>query len=367
VRSPVKILDRYLFSQFTGPFLMATGGFLIIGIIDILFALVDLVFQSGVSSAVVFRLLLYKVPAIAVLFMPMSVLFAAMLLLVRMAKDSELTVLRASGIHLFRIIGPVIFFAMISASLAYVTNEKVVPWANQISDNLILREIEKKPPPTVVENVFFKDADERFFYIKKVDSKANVMDTVMVYELTDTLPRITTATSARWNGKTWILENGTIQEFENDGTMKYSSRFAELRIHVENSVEGFYTENKTPRQMDSRELRNKITDLKQSGANTRELKVEYQLKFAEPVACFVFGLVGIAYCLSFVRSGKDWWGVIFAVCFSVLTVGFYFFFVAVCRSMGINGLLDPIVAAWLPNATYTLVGSGLIFYHSFLR
>ena len=65
--------------------------------------------------------------------------------------------------------------------------------------------------------------------------------------------------------------------------------------------------------MDSKELKDRIQSLKKGGINTRALKVELHMKKSIPLACLIFGLIGTAYCLSFVKSGKDWWGVIISI------------------------------------------------------
>lgn len=361
------ILDRYLLKQFLGPFVLAVGGFVIIGIIDLLFLLVDLFVNSGVPLPVIFRLLVYKIPAIMVLFFPMATLFAVMLLLVRLAKDNEMTILRASGISLSRIVVPVMLLALITSLLSYWINEKMVPWTSHVSQNLIMREIQKKPPPTIAENVFFQDENDRYFYIKNIDSKAGIMSTVFLFELTDSFPRMITAKTARWNKNVWMLENGFVQEFDGDGKVQFSSHFDVMRIFVDREISSFYTDQKTPREMDTKELRNQIQTLDKGGISTRNLKVEYYMKSAEPGACVIFGLLGIGFCLTFVRSGKDWWGVIFAVCAAVLTVGFYFFLVAISRSLGNKGLLDPISAAWLPNAVYLVASSVFITRQVFFK
>ena len=172
----ITILDRYLFKQFTGPFLLAVGGFALIGIVDILFYLVELAILSGISFYTILRLLLYKLPAIMILFFPMAVLFSIMLLMVRMAKDNELTVLRTSGIHSGRIVIPLLLLTFCTALISYYTNEKVVPWTNETSDALIRKEIKKKPPPVIRENIVFKDSSDRFFYIKKVNTQTSTSD-----------------------------------------------------------------------------------------------------------------------------------------------------------------------------------------------
>jgi lipopolysaccharide export system permease protein len=302
-----------------------------------------------------------------VLFFPMAVLFAVMLLLVRMAKDNEITVLRSSGVSLTRILIPLLVLSVFASYLSFFTNEKIVPWANNVSDNLIRVSIQKTPPPDIMENIFFKDSDDRYFYINKVDSKKAVMENILIYELTRDYPRIISAKEAYWDSKTWYLKKGIIQDLDENGYLTYSAKFDVMMIRVDRDLQSFYSEQKTTREMDSKELKEKISILEKGGISTRNLKVEFFLKRSIPAACFIFALIGIAFCFLFVRSGKDWWGVILAVCISVLAVGFYFFIMAVCRSLGRSGVLDPILAAWLPNLIYGVLGFILILYEIYRR
>jgi len=105
--------------------------------VDLVFTLVDLFINNGVPLLIVLKLLIFKIPAIMVLFFPMAVLFTVLISLIRIIKDSELTVLRAGGIAVDRVIAPIIFFSIMVSALSYVTNEKIVPWANHISDELL--------------------------------------------------------------------------------------------------------------------------------------------------------------------------------------------------------------------------------------
>ena len=319
----LKILDLYVFKQFLGPFFMAVAGFVIIGIVDILFTLVDLFVNNGVPFVVVFRLLIYKIPAIMVLFFPMAVLFAVMLLLVRMAKDNEITILRTSGMNALRLLVPILIMAIFSTSLSFLTNEKVVPWANRVSDNLIRKSIQKIPP-TIVNNVFFKEEGGRFFYIRKINKKNNMMHDILIFERTSRFPRVTTAKTANWNERTWTLLNGVTQEFNEDGLIDFTSSFEKTQINVDREVQSFYTKKKTAKEMDSAELKQEINKLDSGGVSTRHLRIEYWMKSSLPTACFIFGIIGAAFCLRFVKSGKDWWGVIIAIIIVVLLVGFYF-------------------------------------------
>jgi lipopolysaccharide export system permease protein len=362
----ISILDRYLFREFTGPFFLAVGGFALIAVVDILFYLVELAVISGVSFYTVLRLLLYKLPGVMVLFFPMAVLFAVMLLLVRMAKDNELTVLRASGVNLLRIVFPVALLALSTTFLSYATNEKLVPWTNRASEELIRYEVRKRPPPDIVENTVFKDADDRFFYVRKVDNKMGTMQDILIFEQTSRFPRIITADEARWADKKWVLMNGSVKELNREGDVDFVDAFSEMVIHVDADVRN-YMHRKTAREMDSKELKDKISTRKKGGLSVRNLKVEYHMKKSVPGACFVFGIIGIAFCLNFVRSGKDWWGVIFAICVSVLSVGLYFFVMAVFRALAKDGSISAFWGAWIPNILYLVLGTFMIFYKRVLK
>tara|TARA_A100001015_G_scaffold300010_1_gene384822 strand:+ start:1079 stop:2206 length:1128 start_codon:yes stop_codon:yes gene_type:complete len=355
------ILDRYIIKEITNPFILAVGGFAIIGLVDILFVLVDIFVRSKISILVLIRLLSYKLPAVIVMFFPMAVIFSVMLLFVRMAKDNELSVLRTSGINAFRIILPAIITTILISFLSFYINEKLVPMANVASDNLIKRELKKSPLPNIKKNTVFKN-DNRFFYIKEIDTKNNIMESVLVFEQQRRFPRILTAESASFNDYKWVLQNGMIQEFNDDGSIKFVNEFDEMKINVQQNIRTFYRDKKKPKEMDSKELREEIMNMEKGGLNTRALKVEFQLKLATPAMCAIFGLVGIAFCLSFVKTGKDWWGVILAICTAVLTVGFYFFLLALFRAFAKEGSVPIMLGAWTPNLIYGFIASSMIYY-----
>lgn len=363
LRGPLSLLDRYISRQFIGPFVLAVGGFAIIGLVDILFYLVDLAVLSGVSLLIVIKLLVFRLPSIVVLFFPMAVLFATMLMMVRMAKDNEFTVLKTSGIHMLRILTPLLLLCMIVTGLSYFFNEKAVPWANAAAETLIREQIQKIPPPDIVENVVFKEGS-RFFYVKRVEAKQANMENVLIFEEKPQFPRIITAKHARWKDQSWTLFDGSVQDLDDNGNIQFSDRFSQLIIHVDQLIESLYKPPKSPREMDSKELKQKIDTFIRSGISTQTLKVEYHMKKSIPAACLIFGIIGIGLCLSLVKSGKDWVGVVVAICLAVLSVGLYFFLVALCRSFAKDGHLPAVLGAWIPNLIYGVLGFSTLLYQS---
>ncbi len=361
------ILDRYLVREFVGPFFLAVGGFALIAIVNILMYLVELTVSHGVSVLTTIRMLIYELPELMVMFFPMAVLFSVMLLLVRMAKDNELTVLRVSGIPTARIVLPILILCAIVTVLAFFVNERVVPWANRVSEELYRQEISKRPPPEIVENVVFKVPENRHFYVRKLDKKTSRMEGILIFEDTYSFPRIISAKEAIWHDRMWTLINGYMIDLNSEGQIEFYNHFSELSIHMDEAIRAYFSSNKSAKEMSSVELRERITTMSRGGMNTQALEVEYHLKRAMPFACFIFGIVGIAFCLTFVKSGKDWWGVIVAICSAVLIVGLYFFMVAVFQALAKNGTFGPFWGAWIPNILYGTVGSSVMAFQFFRR
>ncbi len=359
----MKILDRYLFSEVAGPFVFGMIGLVVIGMVDIVFTLIDMFINNGIPFLIVMKLLIYKVPAIMVLFYPMAVLFATLIVIIRLAKDSEITVMRTGGLSLGRIVAPIIVTGFLIFGLSFFTNELLVPWANKVSDKLIEHAVLKKPSPDILENTFFKESNERYFYVGKIFPD-NKMENIVMYEIAGDFPRVVTAKKASWDGRVWVLEQGVIHKYSANGIIKYQGTFDNMTLFVDNEFYNYYRNQNTPRQMSSKELKERINKLDAGGVSTETLKVEYYMKYATPMACFIFSLTGVALSLLFIRNGKDLWGIVAAVLSALLSVGFYFFVTAVFRSLGRGALISPVLAAWAPNIIFAIIAVLLIHYRT---
>ena len=351
----MKIIDRYMISELFLPFIIGIAGFVLIMTVDLIFTFVDMIINNGVPMGAVFRLLLFKLPAIMVMTYPVSFLFACALVFSRMSRDMELVALRTSGINFFRICAPAVAAALVVCGIAMFTNETVVPWANQISEGIIRQIIYKQPLPDIREKVFFKDSLNRFYYVNRVDTKKMLMENVMIYELTNsTLPRVITAKLASWKDNVWSLKDGVIHNYDNNGYMDYEADFADMNIIVNENILN-YTQPKTPQEMNSKELGSLIGMLKKGGVNTMQLATEFQMKFSIPITTIVFALIGIPLSLPSPRGGRTWGFVL-----SVVIVFSFYVFASVFRSFGRGGIVSPYIAAWFPPISIAILGCWLI-------
>jgi lipopolysaccharide export system permease protein len=349
----LKILDRYILSEFISPFVFGTAGFVIIGIVDLVFSLVDMFINNGVPFLIVLKLLIFKIPAIMVLFIPMAALFSVCLGLIRFIKDSELTVLRTNGVSLGRIIVPIVTFGLLVALFSLFINEMIVPPANVISEKLLRQVSTRNTVPQAIENTFFKINDNQYFFVRNFDKDKQIMKDVMIYELTARFPRTILADTATAENGTWTLHNGRIFRYDQNGLLQYQGEFRDMAIKLDLNVSGYFnSDNKTPREMDSRELNTQILTAKKSGLDTGRLEIELHLKRAMPFAALVFVMLGTGIILLCVKGRNDLWGIIIAIMASLLSVGFYFVVMATFRSWARSGGLTPFMGAWSPDLLF---------------
>ncbi|MDR1323870.1 MAG: LptF/LptG family permease [Candidatus Margulisbacteria bacterium] len=363
----LKLIDRYVVSEVVSLFLLGMAALIIIGTIDLVFSFIDMFVNNSVPFPIVFKILIFKIPAIMVLFFPMAVLFATAMALIRMITASEVTVLRAGGFSLLRIVLPFIAAGALTAFLSFANNDLLTPWANGVSDGLIDKVVLKKPLPDILENTFFKESETRYFFIRRIDKATDIMEDIAVYELTGEFPRVITAKRAHWDGSQWLLEKGFVHKYDERGALSYQSDFADLKINIDKSFYNYYKSQKTPSEMSTRELSRRIQELKNSGAETGSLKTAYYLKFSMPVACLIFALVGTALLLLFLSGSRDIWSIIRAVIFALLSVGFYFFLMAFFRAWGRGGYISPFWSAWSPNLIYGVLAAGIIGWQNKTR
>lgn len=352
----MKIVDRYLVQEFAGPFLMAVFGVSIVFISGLLFELSDLLIIKQAPFALVAKLLVYSIPGILVETLPLSVLFAVFLSLGRLAKDSELMVFQVAGCKFSRMLAPLALVALLISFTSYTLNETIVPWTNHQSENVIRMITYKDQPVTVSENVFFKATDNRYFYIDRIDEATQKLSNILVYETKrGGPPNIIIAAEGIYYEDSWELLNGVVHEFDNEGFVMYESKFDKMVINVDAGFRSLIGRQKAPFEMSRKELRAQIERFSKSGIQVARYWVDYHLKLSVPFAGFIFLLLGAPLSLRSARSGM-----FFGIAFSIGISFLYYVVLTVLRSMAGNGHVDPLIAAWLPNIVFALIGLVLI-------
>jgi len=135
--------------------------------------------------------------------------------------------------------------------------------------------------------------------------------------------------------------------------------FALLRSPaISDSPQELLVESKDPEEMGYEDLVRYITDRERLGADTRQEQVDLHMKIAYPFANFVILIFGIALVGSASHAGRQSATVGFGLAL-FLTIIFWGF-LRVGQGIGYGGALPPVVAAWLADGIFGLVGIVLL-------
>jgi len=351
----MKLADRYILSELTGPLFLSAFGFLLFMVANILFLFAEQITVKQIPILAVVEMLFLRIPAILVLTFPVSMLFATLLGLGRLSADHEIMAMRTSGIPFFRLALPVFGLAILLVFLTVLTNEKIAPWSTQQSETIVRQILMRQSLPAVEPNVFIHGPNDTTFYIGALDRDKHRLFHVMIYEPANTVyPRMTVAAEARYDGQHLTLYRGSIHQYGPSGLTQYETKFDQMTIPVTIDPDMFASD-KNPFEMSAGELKKQIERLKQGGMNTHTLAMEYYFKWSLPVGCLVAGMIGIPLGVRFSGGGR-----FITVAVAVLLLFVYYCLFAVSRALGTIGILPPWIAAWLANIILAAVGIKLL-------
>ncbi|MGE5553967.1 MAG: LptF/LptG family permease [Betaproteobacteria bacterium] len=349
------LFDRYLLREFVGPFALALLAVTVLMLSDFLFTLADWLIVKRVAAGVILRLIGYRLPGLVVQAVPVAVLAGALLTLYRLARDSELVIMSVSGLSFERVVAPLLTFTLALSGASYAVNEAVVPQANHAAENIVRRLVFQEVLPEVREGVFFRGQDDTVYYLRRFDRTNLRMEDVMVFRPGSApYPEMITARVARYGKGVWHLEDGIRREMDREGFVTRETRFGSLDLQVDDGVEQFFGNQKTTQEMSRAELRANIRLFGQGGVDVRSLLVDYHLKLVQPLASFFFSLLGIPLALWVLRRPRS--SPVLGTGGAMALVLTYYVVAPLCRSLGVNGLLQPLAAAWLPSLAFGLVG-----------
>lgn len=320
-----------------------------------LFELIEYILVKNIPFVTVAKMLLYYLPGIVVMTLPIASLFSTLLALGRFNQDSELKIMRSVGLPYWRIVTPVLIAGLVISGLTYVANERIVPWANHEFQTLFRQVLYQDDLPLVEENVFFVGGENRYFYINEVNQDKSELKNILVYETdSDTYPRLITATTGMYRDNNWYLYDGIVQELDDQGYVSYQTRFDQMQIVTPDNPEVYFGNQRTADEMNRQELKVHIDRFQRGGLKVLSFVVDYHLKLSTVMASFIFVLFGAPLSL-FSKSSKS-----FGIAVSLVVTLLYYVITPVCRALAVNEVLPPLLAAWLTNSIFALVGIFLL-------
>jgi lipopolysaccharide export system permease protein len=315
--------------------------------------------DNGAGAWTVTKLYLFKIPYITNLILPIAMLLASLFSLGRLSRDYELTAIMASGRSLPRILAPIFIFATLVSVASYFFNDQVVTRSNLALEDLEQYEIDKKPQTdrTVRRQIHKIGEDGVIYWAEAYYVSQNRFENLILFRFQGSrLMEYTKSRHAFWAGDHWRMVNGVRHIFTSaDGQARPedgSFEFESLDLtELEETPEDFRIEEKNPEAMNTEELRTYIVDQANAGEDMDRLWVDLHVKVSFPWANLIIVLMGSALSASKRRiSAAGGFGLTVGVAF------IYLIFLRIGLSLGHNHTLPPLLAAWVANIFFLLVG-----------
>jgi lipopolysaccharide export system permease protein len=365
------ILDRYVVREVLPPTGLGLLLFTFILLLDQITNLMKVLVSRGADLATVLRAFAYLLPSIFSVTIPMAFLLGVLLAFGRLASDSEIVALRASGVSPLSLLRPVVSLSLVTAFLTFYVYAVLGPAANQAYREIIFALIVSRARNDVQPRVFNDDlipGGTMVLYVSDIAAETGQWKDVFIHDTRNPQqPKVILARS----GQLTIdkerkrvgldLQNGVSYTFRVSQASEIGADHFETG-YFPFSYEEFFPKlplAKGDRELTMGELSQRVRDLRAQGKPKTEFArydVEWHKKLAIPTACFVFGLLGLGLSLG---SKKEARSAAFGLSIGVIFI--YYVLIRLGEQAGDNGLMAPLVAVWSANVVLGLAGVTLLF------
>ncbi len=362
----MRIITKYLLRQFLGPLAVCLVVFNAMFLVFDLFQDVSRFLEAGATPALVLRYYAALISVYSHWFAPASLMLATLYTMWSLARNSEITAMRASGIGFGRLAAPFLATAGVGALLIAATAEWIVPeasaWAERFKEMRF--DIERARDDWRKGHPYFNREGRRLWVFTKVN--------VISEDSFGTIEAPLTVTQERPDGiKDWAVTAERAEHldgawwFHRPRTIRYDIDGGELPVATAPlgapAITRMATFDETPRDMlieprewDTLAVRDMLRQLRRTPVHDPARWFVLHHRFAAPWSCLVVTLFAVPTGLTTARQS--------ALRGLLTALAAFFTFYALSHFgmfLGQQGVLHPALAAWLPNLLGLALGTKL--------
>ena len=222
------IITKTLLKEHVWPFLFGIATIVFVFLLNIVFRDLSRLLGRGLPFKIVFEFFYLNLAWIIALAVPMSVLLSSLMAFGRLSADNEITALKASGVHFYRLIFPVVVAAIFLMIIMVPFNNQVLPEFNH-RWRILFSDISRTRPALSLEpNVFFDDIPNYTILVHRVKENENQLESIVINDMRDS--RFTKTIVARKGQFAFLKEeermvmtlySGEIHEIEKENLVNY--------------------------------------------------------------------------------------------------------------------------------------------------
>lgn len=184
--------------SFIGTFIFTFFVAVFILLMQFLWCYLDDLVGKGLGFDVLGKLMFYTSITFVPMALPLAILLSSLMCFGNLGEYYELVAMKASGISVWRIMRPLLFFSIIMSFTAFIFSNNVLPVAT-LKSKTLLRDVRKqKMSFDIPEGMFYKGIDKYTIRAGKKGADGNTLYDVLIYDHTEYKGniKVTTADSA---------------------------------------------------------------------------------------------------------------------------------------------------------------------------
>jgi len=358
----MKIISRYVSSEFIKLFFLIAGAF------TVLYILIDVFENLGDFTRVhadfltISGFFLCRLPQAIYFTVPLSLLFASFLNLGLFTKYNELTALRSGGLSIHNITLPVLGIALLVSAGTFVLNNSIMPVSNKKAEEIRMM-TESKPREMFFkeDSLWLKAGDYTIYNVRFIDPDKKIMGRINIYYLTPefNIRESISAEGAVSEDGQWFLKSGVKRQFGADNRIINLLEFDTLPADFPIRMNDFRRVIVQAAETSFATLKNYIDTIKREGYEVKRLTVDLYAKTSFPFSGFILSIFGIGFGSRIKRYG----GLAKGIGLCILTGVLYWTVYSMSVNIGYSGRINPILSAWLANIVFGVIG-GFIYFRA---
>lgn len=359
----MRILTRYILGEILSHTLIGLALFTFILFMPYLPNVLEMVVRNSSTFTDAAEIFLFTIPNLLRVTIPMSVLVGVLLGLSRLAADSEVVAMRASGLGIGYFVRVASIVAVAGTLIGLANSLYLAPRANQAILDMEHELATSQASYQIQPRVFYEDFKNFVLYVQNVKSGtgASNWDRVFMADVSDPAsPRITTAASATVASDSTLvllmrLRDGAQHDMAPDHPEEYNiSSFSTTDRPLELSAQGGVHLGRRDTAIYALPMDTLLQRIHEP--DPKRYLIELNNRFAFPAACLVLMLVGVPLGVASRRGGKS-----SGFVYTILLVFFYYFLSSTGIALGRQDKLPAFAAVWSANILFASVGIFLLW------
>jgi len=357
------ITNSYIIKEMLTPFSINLLVFTFLFLMTEMIEITDWIVNYNLGLLAVFKIIFFTLPWFLMFIIPMSVMMAVLLTFLRMSNDNEIVALKSCGLSVYRLLPPVLAFALFGCFLTGFITLVGVPQSKTALEKMAIQLAAAHADIGLKERTFNDAFDDVMLYVNKIDTQNKKLIDIFIE---DKRQKDIVSTVIAPEGRLFsepenftfhlLLSNGTIHQTNPKERSATSIQFDtyKLSLNFNKEIESYDENDKHREAMSISELRHYMENRAAKQGKDRDYykaKIVLHRRFSIPIACLAMGLIAFPLGIQS-KNAKRSFGLVLCLFFFLL----YYLLLTIGYGFGEDGIYPPEIGMWVPNVVMGSIG-----------